>query len=382
MKNEVSAAAPVKWFLIAAIWSGVALFDATQTVVVMRAAGMHHAWVSLFALQWLNWLPWALATPVVMRAGARHPLTFRRAGSARAWGTHVVTWLAVNVAADVWMASLEHVLNPWNPGSPPGPFAGLLLQAAHDHAVSSLILYYCVLMAGYVLDSRERLARQRTASAELAGQLASAQLDALRHQVEPHFLFNALNAVSGLVRDGQNERAVETIARVSEFLRHMLQESGQQQVSLEEEMRFATMYLDIQKVRFGDRLRIRIAGVDGTAGMPGLGRAVVPRLILQPLVENAIKHGIGRRVQPGAIEIVACRTDAQLVLTLYNDGPLLREPVDASANAPSVDGTAIGLANVRRRLAGLHGDAASLSVANVEQRGVLVTIALPYREAA
>ena len=133
-------------------------------------------------------------------------------------------------------------------------------------------------------------------------------------------------------------------------------------------MRFATMYLDIQKVRFGDRLRVRIAGVDGTVGMPGLGRAVVPRLILQPLVENAIKHGIGRRVQPGAIEIVACRTDAQLVLTLYNDGPLLREPVDASANAPSVDGTAIGLANVRRRLAGLHGDAASLSVANVEQR--------------
>lgn len=380
MKIEASPALPVRWPWIAAIWCGVGLFEATQTVVVMREAGMHHAWTKLFVTEFLDWLPWALATPLIMRIGTRRPLTWRRGRWAAAWASHLATWLGIALAADVWMALLEHVFNPWTPEAPPIPLARLVSLAVSNHWLSSIILYACVLMAGTLLDSRERLARQRTASAELAGQLAKAQLDALRHQVEPHFLFNALNAVSGLVREGRNDLAVETIARISEFLRHLLQESGDQQVPLEEELRFATMYLGIQKVRFGDRLTVDIAVADD------LGRAVVPRLILQPIVENAIKHGIGRRVQSGAIEIAAFRSEAQLVLTIYNDGPLLPPPVPAPTHAApergTTDGAAIGLANVRRRLAALHGEDAALSLVNVDPRGVLVTISLPLREAA
>ena len=359
---------------MAAIWSGVALFDATQTVVSMRAMGMHHAWVALFFEESLSWLPWALATPLIMRITARHPLSWRRVRTLLGVALHVAAWVATSLASDAWMAVLVHVLNPWTPDAAPVPIGVLLHHFVIDHLVSSMILYFCVMMTGYVLDSNERLARQRAASAELAEQLAKAQLDALRHQVEPHFLFNALNAVAGLVRDGQSDRAVETIARVSEFLRRMLQESGEQEASLADELRFATMYLDIQKVRLGDRLDVRISVA------ADLGRAVVPRLILQPIVENAIKHGIGQRVQPGAVEIAAFRADRQLVLTLYNDGPPLRASADAGARA--VDGASIGLANVRRRLAGLHGDAASLSLVNVERRGVLVTVSLPFAEAA
>jgi len=259
------------------------------------------------------------------------------------------------------------VLNPWTPGHAPDPFPDLFLAIAHNNLLASVFLYACILMAGSVLDSGERIARQRVESAQLAEALAKAQLDALRHQIEPHFLFNALNAVSGLVREGESDRAVETIARVSDFLRHLLQESGEQEVPLEEELKFATMYLGIQQVRFADRLRVRVDVA------PELGHAIVPRLILQPIVENAVKHGISRRAQPGQIAIGATHDGAQLVLTVYNDGPLI------AAN-DGVDGASIGLANVRNRLRGLHGDAAALAVANVEARGVRVSIAVPFRE--
>jgi LytS/YehU family sensor histidine kinase len=259
----------------------------------------------------------------------------------------------------------------------------LFRARGYEQVAASAFIYYCIVMAAHVLDSRERLAAQRTAAAELAGRLAQAQLAALRHQVEPHFLFNALNAVAGLVREGRNGLAVETIAGVSEFLRHALHEPCTQEAALAEELHFAGMYLDLQRLRFGDRLapRLEIA--------PGLDDAVVPRLILQPLVENAIKHGIARRAHGGVVEIRALRTPAGLELSVYNDGPAfvpgaLREGAANDTPAPGGpprDG-AIGLANVRERLRALHGAAGVLEIANVEGRGVLVTVRLPWRARA
>jgi LytS/YehU family sensor histidine kinase len=181
-----------------------------------------------------------------------------------------------------------------------------------------------------------------------------------------------------MVRERRPEHAVHTIALVSEFLRHSLHDGGAQEVALDEELRFATMYLDIQKMRFEDRLAARI----GVA--PELGRAMVPRLILQPLVENAIKHGIAMRVRPGAVEIAASRTPSALVLEIYNDGPAIAaNDADGPAAAVASPRTgSIGLANVRNRLHGLYGSDAALDVANVAGRGVMVTIRLPWREAA
>jgi two-component system LytT family sensor kinase len=362
-----SDAAPVMqrpWLRVAAIWAGVGLFEGTQTVVSMRAVGMHHAWAELFAYLALSWLPWVLATPFVMRLGARRPLWPLHAS---AWWRHGAAWAVAGVVAAGWSAALEHVLNPWTPLAPPMPFITLFADKTYDRLLSSLIVYYCIVAAGAVIDSRERLARQRAEAAELAERLVRAQLEALRHQVEPHFLFNALNAVSGLVREGRNDQAVETIARISEFLRRTLHGPDTQQAALEEELQLARLYLAIQQVRFGERLRV------GVEVAPELLRAHVPRLILQPLLENAIKHGLARRAQPGAIAIAANRVDDRLVLTVYNDGP--PTPAATAGDTPS-----LGLRNVRGRLAGLHGDAASLTLANVAdvaRQGVLVTLALP-----
>jgi two-component sensor histidine kinase len=367
MNENRATIAEVRWAAVAAIWGGIGLFDATQTVVSMRAMGMQHAWGAVFVFQVLGWLPWALATPLVLRAVARHPLAPRHAGFLRALGRHALLWLVVSVGADLWQACLESALNPWNPMRPPVPVGTLFIGSLSDHLLASIMLYYCIAMAGGVLRARERLARQREESARLAEALAKAQLDALRHQVEPHFLFNALNAIAGLVREGRNETAVETIARVSDFLRRLLQEAGGQEVPLAEELGFAVMYLDIQKVRFAERMQVQVDVA------PGLAQALVPRLILQPLVENAVKHGIARRAQAGTIAIGAARDEEQLVLTVYNDGPALPAP-------PRADGAAIGLANVRERLRGLHGEAASLDIRDVEARGVRVSIRVPLRE--
>jgi two-component system LytT family sensor kinase len=367
MQIEPTEPPPLRWHWIIAIWSGVGLFDATQNVVVMRAEGMQHAWANLFMLLSLSWLPWMLATPMVFRLGARYPLSLRRSSSARAVAVHGATWLVLSALSALWMSGLESLLNPWNPTAPPPSVWPLFLDKAHQQLLSALILYYCILMAGHALASRESLARSRVGAAQLAEQLAKAQLDALRHQVEPHFLFNALNAVSGLVREGRNDKAVETIARISDFLRHTLHEAGAQEVTLAEELTFATMYLDIQKVRFGDRLRIAVDVA------PGLERAIVPRLILQPVVENAVKHGIAKRARPGAIEISAVRSADRLALTICNDGPPL--PPDGVASPSS-----IGIANVRSRLRGLHGDGGDLCIRDEPGRGVRVTITVPWRE--
>jgi signal transduction histidine kinase len=367
MHNEAVDPSPPRWPWIVAIWSGVGLFDATQNVVVMRAEGMHHAWLNLFVLLALSWLPWLLATPMVFRLGLRHPLSLRRQTSARAVASHAALWLGLCLVSALWVTGLDVLLNPWNPTEPPPPFWALFGDKAHQQLLSALILYYCILMAGHALASRESLARSRVAAAQLAEQLAKAQLDALRHQVEPHFLFNALNAVSGLVREGRNDQAVQTIARVSDFLRHTLHEAGTQEVTLAEELEFVTMYLDIQKIRFGDRLSVAIDVP------PELARAAVPRLILQPVVENAIKHGISRRARPGGIEMAAARSADRLVLTICNDGPAL--PPETAASPSS-----IGIANVRSRLRGLHGDAGTLCIRDEPGRGVRVTITVPWRE--
>jgi hypothetical protein len=390
----------LRWRSIAAIWGGIGLFDATQTVVSMKAMGMHHAWIQLFAFQVLSWLPWAIATPAVMRLSVRAPLRLhwtRGRGSAsaalRAWTLHAASWLAMNTGASMWVAVTEHLLNPWNPNAPPQPVFDLFMLHAYGWIVASLFVYYCIFTAGRMLEANERLAAQRAASADLARQLAQAQLDALRHQIEPHFLFNALNAIAGLVRELRNDLAVETIARVSEFLRHALHGGATQEVPLAEELRFAEMYLAIQKLRFGERLSLRLDVA------PALGRALVPRLILQPLVENAIKHGIARRSQPGLVSLRAERTSEGLVVSLYNDGPVIAHGVlcdtaandtpdrDAeSRNAAATGGDrrcgSIGLTNVRNRLRGLYGEQGMLAVANVEGCGVRVTIHQPWREPA
>jgi hypothetical protein len=352
-----------RWYWITSIWLGIGLFDATQNVFVMRAEGMHHNWVQLFVTLLLSWVPWALATPLVLRLGSQYPPM--RWGRLSVWGTHIVACAVIGLVSAAWTASLEEVLNPWAKVPAREPFFHFWVQKFLNGLLSYVILYATLLLVSYMLDSRERLAIQQTETARLSEQLSQAQLSALRRQIEPHFLFNALNAIAGLVREKRNEAAVSMIAGLSDFLRRVLEDSNRQEAPLGEEMEFLQKYLDIQKVRFADRLQLSV-------DVPReLFSAQVPTLILQPMVENAVKHGIAKRAQGGAIRITASRSNGMLTLRVYNDGPRLPENWERSQ-------AGIGISNLRTRLQGLYGDRFQWSIRNETPDGVEASVSVPF----
>jgi two-component system, LytTR family, sensor kinase len=360
-----AAASLPRWFWISSIWLAIGLFDATQTVYSMRAQGMHHAWGALFLTLLLFWLTWAAATPLIVRLGRRYPPV--RVKPLSTWFVHLAVVTAIGVVGAAWNAGLEKLLNPWADPRGPGSFLHLWTYKFNSGWLTCAFLYASILAMSYVLESRERLARQQTEAARLNEQLSKAQLNALRRQIEPHFLFNTLNAISGLVREQRNDAAVRMIAGLSDFLRRVIEDSDRQEVPLREEVEFLQTYLDIQKVRFADRLHI-VLDIPREF-LP----AQVPSLLLQPLVENAIKHGIAKRAQEGTIRIAASRSNGMLTLSVYNDGP------GFEANREKTD-SGIGLSNMRSRLQSLYGDAFQLSMQDQNPGGVQVSVSVPFRE--
>jgi two-component system LytT family sensor kinase len=181
-------------------------------------------------------------------------------------------------------------------------------------------------------------------------------------------MYNTLNSIAGLVRDQRDEAAVSMIVGLSEFLRRASEDSHRSQVTLAEEVDYLQRYLDIQKARFGERLQVRM-------DIPAeLLRAQVPNLLLQPLVENAIKHGIAKRVMGGTVRVAGACHDRTLCLTVYNDGPTLVTDWQATH-------AGVGIGNLRTRLQILHGRASGLQLRRADSDGVEVVVTLPFVEA-
>ncbi len=355
--------------LIAAVWTGLGLFYFSQSLVQTRLS--HDPtpwWHSLVA--WLVgvWLA-ALATPVILRLGRRFPM--RR----RAW----VGAASVHAAASVGVAIVQLVVQAFvlsalhvHPNVMKGPlvsFVVLFTLGFHQ----SVITYWTILalQAGWNFyrgfeERRAEAARLQVRAAELQTQLAGAQLGALKAQLQPHFLFNTLNAIVSLVRQGKNTQAEIMLGRLADLLRCVLEDAHTHEVPLRRELEYLRLYLAIEEVRFQDRLRPEVAAEDG------LLDALVPHLCLQPVVENAIRHGLGRSATASRVAVHARRDGGTLVLSVEDDGPGL---------APSAAGSSgIGLANTRDRLARLYGDGAALAVEPAQPHGVRVTLTLPYRE--
>ena len=344
----------------AAIWLAIALFAATQTVFVMRAEGMHHAWTELYVTQTLAWLPWAIATPFVLSLARRFPI---EKPAPLVIGAHLATCATIDFLAAAWTTLLEMLLNPFALANAPGPFVPLWFDHVYNGILESLFLYAGILGTGYIIASRQRLARQQIDAAKLSEALTRAQLEALQRQIEPHFLFNALNSAVALIREGRADAAARTLVALGDVLRRLVDSSGRQEVALGEELEFLARYLDIQRMRFADRLRIEIDVADE------LKAARVPCLVLQPLVENAIQHGIATRAGEGRVRVAAARANGRLDLSVYNDGSQL---------APAHADSGVGIANVRARLRGLYGDEFAFELRNT-QGGVVANLTLPYR---
>jgi hypothetical protein len=365
MEPSSTAARSGNRLWIVAIWIGVGLIDAGETVFPMRAQGMHHDWVRLFLTIVVSWLPWALATPWVIHLTRRYPAF--QAPATRTLSIHVGALAAIGLVAAAWEAALNILLDPWSQTKPMDPFITLWLSKFSYGLLSSVIVYGFIAALTMVVDSRERMARQLTETARLNEQLSSARLGALRQQMEPHFMFNTLNAIAGLVRDNRNDAAVGMIVGLSDFLRRAADNSNRPLVELSEEVEYLKRYLEIQQVRFADRLQVQLDF------SPNLLRASVPNLILQPLVENAIKHGIAKRAKGGTIRVTGARVNDQLRLAVYNDGPNLPAGWDATC-------AGIGLSNLRARLNILFGSGFELDLRNLSAGGVEVLVLLPFKE--
>jgi two-component system, LytTR family, sensor kinase len=364
MTGAHTAVHSTRWRWIAALWFAGALFDASQTVLIMHKEGRHHWWVPLFLTELAVWLPWALATPFISRLTLRHA---SRGFTAPTVAAHLAVFATISVVAEAWSAFLQVLFNPWANRRPP-EFVDTWSTSLLYQALTFLVVYALIVTVTLMLESRQRMSRQLAETARLNEELSRAQLAALRRQLEPHFMFNTLNAIAGLVRDHKSQAAVSMIVGLSEFLRRASEDSHRSQVTLAEEVEYLQRYLEIQKVRLGERLQV---SVDIPAE---LLRAQVPNLLLQPLVENAIKHGIAKRVAGGAVRVAGACRDGNLCLSVYNDGPHL--PSDWQLNH-----TGIGIGNLRTRLQILHGAQSELRLRPVDAGGVEVVVTLPLREA-
>ena len=346
------------------MWCAAALIDASQTILVMHAEGKHHFWLPLFAIEFVSWLPWAIGTPFIIGMARQYPVN--RHIHARTIAIHAATFAVLSVVAEAWSAFLQVCFNPWDNRRWP-TFVNTWSTTLTFQAVTFLIAYALILTVTYVVDARDRISRQLTEAARLNEELSRSQLAALRGQMEPHFMYNTLNSISGLVRDAQPDAAVNMIAGLSEFLRRASEDSHRAQVSLAEEVEYLQRYLDIQKMRFGERLNVVV-------NIPAaLLRAQVPNLLLQPLVENAIKHGISERRAGGTVRVSGARQGDTLRLSIFNDGPTLLSDWQATH-------TGVGIGNLRTRLDILHGQDAELHLRAVEAGGVEVLVTLPFRE--
>jgi len=227
------------------------------------------------------------------------------------------------------------------------------------------MLAWSVLYIGIRYYAALQAERERSLRAEAAAHRA--QLEALRYQLNPHFLFNALNAVSTLVTERRNDEAARMLSRVSDFLRLTLTAPVREEVALADEIDYVRQYLEIERVRFGDRLRTEIDI------MPDAWEAAVPAFVLQPLIENAVRHAIAPRESGGAITIEARRTGDTLRVAITDDGPGIGDNGRANGSGR------IGLSNTRDRLSQLYGDRGRLELTNGSDSGTCATIEIPFR---
>lgn len=355
------------WAVAALVWTTLGVTAALQQAGTFQMRGaLRGEWVFVLVQipRWLVWLPF---TPLIFAACRRYPFSRPRLGRALLAHLALATaMIAVTESVHTQISLLvERVTGTVIDPNRPTDFE-LTAIAILTRLVSGIVTYAAVVGVALALDSQRRLRERDMRATQLEADLARAQVQAIKMQVQPHFLFNTLHAINVLIKE---DPAVATrmVTRLGDLLRHTLSRATVAEVPLRAELDILALYLEIERVRFQDRLTVAFDVP------PEMMSALVPELILQPLAENAIKHGIGVSTGGVSIRIRARREREALIL----------EVVDTGAG-PADDGTPrerIGLATVRARLERLYGDGQSLTVEPVPEGGCVARITLPFREA-
>jgi signal transduction histidine kinase len=346
---------PRVWLLIAVACTVPAALDAVQTFVQARLNGEAARWQDL-VFQGAEWLFLGALTPITYYLARRVPLTPER--RTRAIFIHIAGALALCLG---W-ATLGVILGTILGRYPAGSYVSWILTSVPWSVFMYFTVLGCVYAFTYFVEARDREAQ----ASKLSAQLAEARLSALRMQLHPHFLFNSLNAIAVLIREQNTAAASRMLELLGDMLRQVLRADQPIQIPLADELAFVEQYLAIEQIRFSDRLRVSWRIEDRAR------RAYVPGFVLQPIVENAVKHGVVTRAAAGQLDISAQVVGAELELAVQDDGVGFAEG--------QADG--VGLANTRERLRTLYGEHGRLTIERPPSGGTRVVLRLPFREVA
>jgi len=349
--------------------AAIGLLECVKDYVMLEIQGTEQPMISVLRNEALWWVLWMLCMPGIIALSRRFPFDGGRWRQATA--IHLTLAIVLSLAQLAAFGSAYY----WVAGpSTWGPTVGRTIYVfTNRYLATDVVIYAAALGVYFAFEYHERFRRLGLDAAQAEGRAARLQLSlvearihALRMELNPHFLFNALNAASGLVRKRENDAAVDMLARLGDLLRTTLDREMPAEVALSEEIHYLGRFVDIELVRFGDRLRVTW-DID-----PDVRSALVPPLILQPLVENALRHGIARRPGQAQLRISARRVGLHLELAVRDSG----EGLVPDGRSPR---EGIGLSNTRGRLTELYGpEAASLEIADAPGGGVRARLLLPF----
>ena len=351
----------LRWLMLFGLATILGLAFAGQLYLTRQKIGAPVPWSFALGRSLADWYVFAVLSLPALWLGRQFP--FSRGGIGTAVLVHLpagavfsLSWMALRAAVEQWLT--RHDLAAVS-------FSDAFNRSLVATFVFNLLIYWGVLLAHHALSYYEKFHEREVTNAELEARLAQARLQALQMQLNPHFLFNTLHAISSLMHQDV-EAADRMIAQLSGLLRYALESTEEQEVPLRQELEFLDRYLVIQQTRFRDRLEIR-REID-----PAALEGSVPNLALQPLVENAIQHGIAPYAHPGRITLRALRRDGHLVLEVEDNGKGLKTP------APEREG--VGLANTRARLQQLYGAAHRFEFTRGAEGGLCVRLTIPWHK--
>jgi two-component system LytT family sensor kinase len=351
--------------LIWGIWTFIGLvftlqgyftsFRSEQPMTIGDSAYLQFTWSYL----------WALATPLVLWAATKIPI--ERSNWLRALLLHI----PISLGLSMIVTAIGHIFVWLYWGRTMGrPFSfERMTRFVVANFSEGIGIYMLIALSSYAFSYYRRYRESQLRTLQLESQLSHSQLQALKMQLHPHFLFNTLHSISALLNKDP-ESARKMITRLGDFLRLTLENSGSQEVTLEQEMTFLRCYLEIERVRFQDRLVTHVDVAKQTLD------AKVPNLILQPIVENAIRHGIAPRSTPGVIEIEAERRNSTLRIQVRDNGPGL----PSHRTSENMFKKGLGLANTEKRLEQLYGAAHLLDLSDHPEGGLVVTLEIPFHK--
>jgi signal transduction histidine kinase len=344
--------------LVFGVWTFLAAFSSSQAAVYFAQRGEPIIWRDLLAGRFADWYTCALFTPIFFWMARRYPI------DRSSWKLTAPLTVAVTSACVVAKYALLIPIEHW---------MGLGLNSTVAGAISrnfanESMAFWAVIGVVHALEYNRRYREREVAAADLRARLSQAQLDALRSQIHPHFLFNTLHSISTLMH--RDVEAADTmLTRLSDLLRLTMKHRGDNEIPLRDELALVDNYIEIMRVRFGDRVTIT-RNVE-----PAALEVLVPQFVLQPLVENAFDHGVARTPGASTIVIGASRSNGHLELSVSDDGHGGGSNGDGNKNG-------IGLTNTKLRLEQLYGSAQSMSLEKLPARGTRVAIAVPWRISA